>query len=202
MTMATAINRRAFLLALGGSAALAACSSQPPRARFPELTYGHLGGFRLDVSRIDIVTEYQPPMIAPNIEHLMPVNPVDALQRWGRDRLQATGTPGRIGRFVITDAKVLDTPLPRSQGMRGAFTTDQTNRYDGTLACAVEVREERANYRAGMATAWATRSRTVPEGITLNDRERVYFELVESLMNDINAELDRQIKANLGQFIR
>jgi hypothetical protein len=196
------IGRRQFSLSLAAAAALGACASPPPRQRFPDLTYGHLGQFRLDASRVEIVSEYRSPMAAPNIEHLLPVNPEQALRRWGQDRLQATGTAGRYVRFVITDAKVVDTELPRTPGMRGAFTTDQTNRYDGSLAAAVEIREERGNYRAGVATAWANRSRTVPEGITVNDREKVWFELVESMMNDINAELDRQIKANLAQFLR
>jgi hypothetical protein len=115
--------------------------------------------------------------------------------------LVPTGTPQRYARFVIQDAKVTDTLLPRTPGVRGAFTTDQTNRYDGSLAVRLDVRSERGNLREGEASAWATRGRTVAEGITVNEREKAWFDLVESMMNDINAELDRQIRANLGQFL-
>jgi hypothetical protein len=86
--------------------------------------------------------------------------------------------------------------------VRGAFTTDQTDRYDASLAARLKVLADRGNLREGEASAWATRSRTVPEGITVNGREQVLFELVESSMNDFNAELDRQIRANLAQFLR
>lgn len=192
--------RNALVLLLAGGAA-AACSTQPPRPRFPELTYGHLGQFTLDVSRIEIVSEYKANFAAPNVEHLFPTAPEQTLRRWAQDRLVATGTPGRIARFVIQDAKVTETELPRTPGVRGAFTTDQTQRYDGALAVVLEIREERANYRAGTASAWASRSRTVAEGITINDRDKVWFDLVEAMMNDLNAEMDRQIRANLAQFV-
>lgn len=195
------ITRRDFTALLLTGAALAGCSSPPPRARFPDLTYGHLGRFTLDVARADIISEYKPTYAKPNIEHTFPVVPEQAMRRWAEDRLAVTGRQGRIARFVIQDAKVVETELPRSEGVRGAFTTDQTHRYDGTLAATLDVREERGNLRAGTASAWASRSRTVAEGITINDRERVWFEIVESLMNDLNAELDRQIRANLGQFL-
>jgi hypothetical protein len=197
----TEMKRRDFTFLLG-AAVLAGCSTPPPRTRFPDLTYGHLGQFRLDVARVEIVSEYRAPGRAPNIEHLLPVVPEQSLRRWAQDRVVATGTPGRFARFVIQEAKVTDTELPKTPGIRGSFTTDQTNRYDGVLSAALEIREERGNFRAGTASAWATRSRSVPENITVNDREKVWFELTEQLMNDINAELERQIRANLGQFLR
>lgn len=207
--MTVTIGRRHFttrllagtgLLALSGTG-LAGCASPPPRARFPELTYGHLGRFTLDVARIDIISEYKPTFARPNIEHTFPVVPEQAMRKWAEDRLTVSGRADRFARFVIQDAKVTETELPRSAGVRGAFTTDQTHRYDGALAAVIEIREERGNFRAGTASAWASRSRTVPEGITINDREKLWFEIVESLMNDLNSELDRQIRANLGQFL-
>ena len=202
------ISRRGFAgLVLAAAAAvsaggLAGCDTPPPRRRFPELTYGHLGKFRLNVARIDIVSEYKSPFAPPNIEHLLPVSPEQTMRRWGQDRLEATGTPGRTAQFLIQDAKVTDTALPRTPGVKGAFTTDQTDRYDASFQARLLIRSERGGLREGEASAWATRSRTVPEGITVNAREQVWFELVEATMNDLNAELDRQIRANLGQFLR
>lgn len=197
--MPMSFSRRNALVLLAGG--LAACSTQPPRPRFPELTYGHLGQFTFDVQRVDIVSEYKAPFASPNVEHLFPTAPEQTLRRWAQDRLAATGTAGRYARFVIQEAKVTETQLPRTPGVRGAFTTDQTQRYDGVLSVVLEIREERANYRAGTASAWASRSRTVAEGITVNDRDKVWFDLIEAMMNDLNAEMDRQIRANLAQFV-
>jgi hypothetical protein len=197
------LTRRDLLIA--GSAALGAgltACETPPRQRFADLTYGHFGQFRLDVAAIEIVSEYQSPLAPPHIEHLLPAAPEQTLRRWARDRLVATGAAGYRGRFVITDARVTETKLAKTEGIRGAFTTDQAERYDGAIAAALEIRAERGNFRDGYAAASASRLRTVPEGISINARETVWFELVETLMNDFNAEMERQIRANLTRFLR
>ena len=66
----------------------------------------------------------------------------------------------------------------------------------------MELRQLRGNFRDGYATAAATRSRSVAENISLNDRERVWYEMVEQMMNDVNAELDRQIRQNMPRFLQ
>ncbi len=180
---------------------LGGCEATPTGHRFPELTYAHLGMIRIDAARIEIADEYQEPLRPPNVDHLFPTPPERVMRRWATDRLAATGTPDRYARFVIQDAKVIETELPRTQGIRGAFTTDQTQRYDLTLSAAIEIREERGNYRSGYATASTSRSRTVAEDISVNEREQIWFELMEQAMNDLNAELERQIRGNLTRFV-
>jgi hypothetical protein len=180
---------------------LAGCQTTPPPARFPELTYAHLGAMHLDVERVDIASEYQAPLRPPNVDHLFPTPPDRAMRRWAQDRLAANGTPGRYARFVITDAKVTETNLPRTTGITGAFTKDQSQRYDLSMSAAIEVREDRGNFRSGYATASTSRSRTVREDITINDREKVWFEMLEQAMNELNVELERQIKANMTRFV-
>jgi hypothetical protein len=188
-------------ICLAAAAFLGGCESGPTQARLPELTYGHLGAIRLDVARVEIADEYQEPLRPPNVDHLFPTPPERVLRRWATDRLAASGTPGRYARFVIQDAKVIETELPRTGGVRGAFTTDQTERYDLTLKVAIEIREERGNFQSGFVTASTARSRSVAEDISVNDREKVWFEMLEQAMNELNAELDRQIRANMTRFL-
>jgi hypothetical protein len=123
------------------------------------------------------------------------------MRRWAQDRLAASGTEGRFARFVILDAKVIETNLPRTGGLTGAFTKDQSQRYDLSMSAAIEVREERGNFRSGYATASTSRSRTVREDISVNEREKVWFEMLEQAMNELNTELERQIKANMARFL-
>jgi hypothetical protein len=182
--------------------ALTACETTPQPVRFPDLTYAHLGAIRLDVDRIDIASEYQAPLRAPNVDHLFPTPPERAMRRWAQDRLVAAGSgTGRYARFVITDAKVTETDLPRTTGLTGAFTKDQSQRYDLSMSAAIEIREERGNYRTGYVTATTSRSRTVAEDITINEREKVWFDMLEQAMKELNAELERQIRANMTRFL-
>jgi len=190
---------RSALTALAATALLASCQTGPGRPVYPELSYAHLAPIRLNVADIQVQRIYASPGTKPNVERLFPVRPADAAERWARDRLQPVSSEG-VAVVKILQASVVEVELPRTGGLRGAVTTDQSERYDGVLEVSVEA-SSRVTNRQVMVSSKATRSRSVPEDITLNDREKVWFELTEALMNDINASLERQIYDNFGTFI-
>ncbi len=181
-------------------AGLAGCdSSPPPPPQFPELTFTHLPPIRLDVARIDVVRQYVLPGTKPNVEQLFPVLPAAVAERWAHDRLRAVGGNG-IARVTIKQASVVEVPLRRTTGIVGMFTTDQAWRYDGVLDVSVAI-VDRSDGRRAEVSARAMRSRTAPEDISLNDRERLWFKLTEDLIDDVNASLTRQIQDNFGPFL-
>ncbi len=180
---------------------LAACTNAPPPTKFPQLTYGHLGAFVLDVSEIEIVNAYRPTLRPPNIEHLMPVAPAAAARQWARDRLKSAGSSGRRAVFTIIDGSVTETALKRQTGLRGALTVDQSERYDAVLAVRLEIFDLNGR-RVGVAQAEARRSRSVPEDITLNAREKIWFSITETLTDNLNAELERAIPQFLSAYSR
>jgi hypothetical protein len=178
---------------------LAGCETAPPRPQFPELTFGHLPPIRLNVADVQVVREYASPGQKPNVEQLFPVLPATVMERWAQDRLKPVGAEG-VARAIIKEASVVEVPLPRTRGITGAFTTDQSERYDAVFEMTIEA-SSRDSGRRAMVSSRATRSRTVPEDITLNDREKVWFELTEAVMNDLNASLEKQIQDNFGAFL-
>jgi hypothetical protein len=178
---------------------LGACQSPPPRPTYPELTWTHLPPFRLDVAEVEIVSEYEPTFRPPNVEHLAPVPPEQAARRWAEDRIQAAGERGRA-KVIIKEASIVEVPLELEEGLRGYLTTEQAERYDAVVEVEIEIRGPRG-YRDGFAKARAERTRTVPEDITLNERERVWFELTEGLMKDFDAEMSKNIRQHLARFL-
>ena len=178
--------------------AAAGCATPAP-APEPQLGYAHLGPIRLDVAGIEIVDAYLPPLREPHVEHEFPVSPAEALQRWAQDRLVAAGRE-RGARFVIRDAAVREVRLPRKKGLRGLFTTDQSERYDGRVAVALEIRSQRSSFRDAIVEAVAERSRTVPEDASVEERERVFLQLTEDLVASLNGEIEKQIAAHLGAY--
>jgi hypothetical protein len=186
--------------ALAGFAVLllAGCTTPPPAPKYPALTFTHLPPIRIEAASLEIVEGYQPPLTAPNVEHRMPVAPAAAVRRWAEDRLVPVGAAGRIV-VTIEDAAVKEVALQRSGGVRGVVTTDQTERYDARLAVRVAVRNRSGS---GEVSAEAARTRTVPEGLSLNEREKVWFEVTETLINDLNGELDAAIQEFLKPFLR
>lgn len=194
------VTRRAVLAGFGLAAAgtLAACNTPPQRYEFPQLTFGHLPPIRLDVAVVDVVDAYRSQQAAPHVEQLFPTPPAQVLERWANDRLVAAGTNGSA-LFTILRGDVVEVPLERTTGIRGVFTRDQSYRYDATLEARLEA-ENTSGLRRGSITARATRSQTVSEDMSLNQREHMWFEMTELLIRDMGAEIERQIGAYLAAF--
>lgn len=196
--MRRALSRRSVLLG-AALALLAGCETQVPRSQFPELAYSQLPPINLNVARVEVVQQYHPPGKKPNVEHLFPVVPALAAERWAHDRLKAVGADG-MARVTIVYAGVVEVPLKRMGGIEGAFTKEQSERYDGAIEVKIDILTGDGRQAASVSTR-AERRRTVPEDITLLGREKVWFEMTEAMMNDLNASLERQIKDNFGNWL-
>ena len=183
-----------------GLAMLAACETAPLPSGFPQLSYAHLQPIELNVAEVKIISEYRSTGVAPNVEHLFPVKPRDAAERWSRERLKPAGQSG-IARVTIRRASVVEVPLARSSGLRGVLTTDQAERYDGVIEIAIAILDGTGR-QVGAVVSRAQRSKSVPEDISLYDREKIWFDMVEAMMNDINVSLETQIKRHLRDSLR
>ena len=137
-------------------------------------------------------------MKAPHVEHLFPTPPQTALERWAADRLEAAGRQG-IARFVIQTPGHGDAARLR-QGARRAFTKEQSVRYEASVEAFLEIVDERG-FRKGFSSARASRTRTMPEDATLNERDKAWFELTEAVMQDFNAEIEKNVRQYLGGFL-
>ncbi len=187
-------------LALLAIVVLPACAAPPP-VRLPDMTFTDRPRFLLDVAEIQVVDLYQPPFRLPNIEHQVPVSPAKAAERWARDRLIPVGASG-VAVVTIKDARVIENSLRVTPGVQGVFTKDQAARYDAFIEMSVEIKPMNIMAPEGAATGRAERSRSVAEGITPNENDRVLYELVEGLMRDVDLQLDVNIQRFLAAFIR
>ena len=151
-------------------------------------------------AEVEYVQAYAPPQTAPNVEHLFPVRLSTVARRWAGERIEATGVT-RVARVTLVDAAVVETALVKKKGIEGAFTTDQSERYDGAVEMRIEIVDSRGAVEA-QARAVANRSRTVPEDITLNERDQVWFEMTEAMMRDLDKELELTIRRHLARWVR
>lgn len=197
------MDRRSLLIGAAACASLAGCKVAPPPARsFPNPSFRADGLIRLDVAEIEVISNYQPPLVLPNVEHRFPVTPQRMLARWAQDRLQPTGFPDRRGRFISEDASVKENEIARQGGIRGAFTNQQAQLYEGSIRATLEIVDSLGLRRDAFATASAARSQSVAENASVADREQAWGELCTQMMNGFNLEMDRQIRANLAPFVR
>ncbi|MDB5406417.1 MAG: hypothetical protein JWL84_1329 [Rhodospirillales bacterium] len=179
---------------------LAGCASPPPRPSFPDIRFTNEAPLRIDAATIEVVTDFKPSFKPPEVEHLFPVPPELAIENWVHDRLQATGS-GRRVLVHIVDARVREVELPKTPGLRGAFTTDQAERYDGTVEVRIDLLNERG-FPERTVTAKASRSQSVPEGITANQRDQAWYDMTRAMMSYIDQELEKQIRENFTFYVQ
>ncbi|MCK5445963.1 MAG: hypothetical protein KAI73_10090 [Rhodospirillaceae bacterium] len=191
-----------LILALIAPAALLtqACASKPPAPEIPQLGFSHLQPIGLKVGRINISSTYSSPMKAPNVEHRFPTSPEKAARLWAHQRLRALGGNGEA-RFIVTRASVLEIPQDKKEtGFLGAFTPEPTADYQATLKIRLEV-DAIPGKTEGVLNANAQRSVLIHEDVSLAEREQIWFEMIETLMADLDVEMERRIRSDLGAWV-
>jgi len=196
---APALPRRLFLsLAVAGIAA--GCTTPDPTVRFADLTFAGRSPIVLDAGHIDIVDEYRMPLADPNVEHRAPVAPGAAAERWARDVLKPSGTGGRAV-FRIIRGSLVESPLKTTDGVKGWFNVDQAQRYDAAIEGRLDLYGADGRL-LGNASAQSTRYRTIAENASLNDRQRLWYNLVEATARDFAAAMEEAIRRKLTVYIR
>ena len=180
--------------------AIAGCQTPPP-ATLPEITFADLPGLNLDLARIEVAQSYAPPLADPHVEHLLPTPPSAVLRRWAQERLVATGTAGKTGTLTIVDASIVGESLARRSGLSGLLRQEQSDRYTARFAVRLTYVDP-ATGESGHADAAVERSTTVAENTTLNERERVWFELTERTVRDLDARFERELREGLPGMVR
>jgi hypothetical protein len=190
--------RRQFLLGsvwLGSGLALASCGPPPEAPSFPDLRFTAEPPLLLQAAQIEIRTFYQPT----DMDNAFPVSPVRALQNWARDRLRANGQGGPA-RFTIADATAKITDLPIKGGIAGTFTDQVSQRYDVAVDAALELFDVTgASVRSVRVTA--SRSRTVLQSASANERDRARYDMVRELMSDFDSQAQARITSGFGSYL-
>jgi hypothetical protein len=176
---------------------LAGCETPVEGRRFPQIGFTHQTPIALDVASVT-VEKPAPSAAKGSVEHELPVTLVAVAERWARQRIKPVGRQG-TAIVKIEQAQMVEERLKKKGGIKGAFTTDQTERYRATLQMSVSIVD-----RTGQAEARASgnRTRTVAEDASLADREKVWFEMVESLSRNVDRVLEEQIRKYMTAYLR
>jgi len=195
------LTRRATLIGFGamGLAALTGCETTPPPRRFAQITFRHATPIPMRVGSVETRVTWQAPSGNGHIEGEMPINPATTAARWGEDRIRATGGSGRAI-VEVREMSVTETKLATASGVRGAFTTDQSERYDMRLVMRVAA-EDPSTGATAETTISAQRSQTVLEGLTLAEREDIWYAMIEKLMMDMDAGLTQAVQNEMSAFV-
>lgn len=190
--------RRQFLFAglcVGAGVSLVSCGPPSEGPSYPDLRFTSEPPLLLKAADIEIRTFYRPTQA----ENVFPVTPLRAMQNWARDRLRATGQGGPA-RFTIANASAIVRKLPVKGGVSGFFTDQLSQEYDVTVDAALELFDAQgAPLRSVRVTA--TRSRSVLQSASADDRARARYELVRHLMDDFDRQAQSRIAATFGPYL-
>lgn len=189
---------RTICTILIGAAVLGGCDTPVPSRSFPDISFSHKTPYNLDVAKIEVETNPAPAPDKGTVVHELPVSLTAVAEKWARQRLKAVGQSG-VAVVKVEKASVIEERLKKTGGIRGAFTTDQTERYIGELEMSVSIADNRGQ---ASARAGSTRTRTIAEDATLAEREKLWFNMVETLARGMDAEMDQQIPAHLTNYLR
>lgn len=181
-----------------GAAALAGCQSAPPAARMETVDFSAFPVIALDVARIDVVDNSRRPADA--VDNRIAVPPAEGVRRWAQSRLRAAGRDGTL-RVIIREASVVESKLPRTEGVKGAFTIDQSERYDARAAVEIIAEKPSADGLRASTQAHATRFTTLAENVSLAGREAALQNLTVKLLDDLNARLDGGVRKDLSRLV-
>lgn len=187
------------IFALAGVLALLSCAAPPPKPTFAEITWSHLPPFKFNAAKVEVVSVYKPTFQPPYVEHEFETPPERVIRRWVQDRIVPAGSQGSV-KVIINDASVKEIQLEHPKDFSSHFTTEQGQQYDAIVDVTIEIYGPRG-FKDGFTNARAERTQTIAEDATLNDRDRLWHDLVEQTMQDFNAQMEANIKTYLPRFL-
>lgn len=174
------------------------CASEPPPP-LPQVTFDHLTPMRLDVIAVDTQSSYAPPYAPPNVDHRFPVPPEEAMRRWAAHRLKSAGLSD-TGRFTILRASVVEERLPTDTGLLDRVKIEQAARYTITLEGQLEILSA-SGRRLKSASARVSRTRSLREGLTAEERDRAWTDLTKAAMRDFDTSMSEAINKFLSGWV-
>ncbi|SIT04881.1 hypothetical protein [Insolitispirillum peregrinum] len=205
---AAALSRRSLLARVAGGVALgvtlpslSACAETPPAPQAPaQVGWSHKPPITLAAMGPEVLVNYVSPRHDPNVEHLMPLSPEQAIRTWARERLQCNGFGTRTVRVVVDDASVIEVPLETKGGLKGFFTDEPETRYDAKAVVSIQLVDDGGTVLTQIRQeAW--RSRSINEKSSIAERERAWSELIELMMQDLDGAIESGIRSYFGDAV-
>lgn len=165
--------------------------------RYTEPRFTDQNPIDLNVSKIDIISEFTPSFTRPNVEHLFPVSIEKTARIWANDRLEAVDyASGRVAEFIIKDASVVEEEVKAEQLLH-----KDSLKYRATLSVVLKISSGNGLSQSQTSVeAW--RELTMPIDTSIEDKEKYWNEMVEKLFDEFNVSMKKQIYSHLGAFVR
>ena len=163
------------------------------------MTFKYLPPIKLVVSKIELVSNAKTSMEAPHVGHKLPISPEKGMLQWANDRLLAVGNKN-VARLIITRADAREINLKLDKSITGLFKNQQSHRFEAFVEARLEI-VDKNNIQQAFVTGKAEKSITVSEATSLSDRKKIWYNLVEKVMNKFNLIIQQKIEQKLMKYL-
>ena len=178
---------------------LTACQTTLNQQNFPAMTFKYLPAIKLMVSDIKLISNVKLSFDEPQVAYKLRVSPEKALIQWTKDRLLIGGNTNTARMIIIrADAHKIKLGLDRS--LAGIFKNQQSHRFEMFIEVRLEILD-RNKIRQAFVTAKAHQSITVSEATSMSDRRKIWYNLVEKLMNEFNLTIQKKIEQKFWDYL-
>ena len=155
----------------------------------------------VDATSLELKIGEVPPREYPHVNYRSQVRFEDAAREWAGSHFKLTGNSVNTLRITIRKGDIVEKLLPVKKGIKGWFTKDQSAAYDATLELEIAIVDPNGQVLT-TASGKASISRTVPEGTTEADKQQVWTGLIVATFDNLDTELQPQVRSVMAQFIR
>ncbi len=154
------------------------------------------GPIKLNVSKVDVVSEFIPTFTRPNVEHLFPVSIEKTARAWAEDRLEPTNiNSSKEAILTIKNASVVEELIESEKLLH----KDQL-KYTAKLDIELKIKDQN-NLSSAQTEIRAWRELTIPFDTPLAQKEVYWNSMVEKLFSEFNTQMSQNINEYLDQYI-
>lgn len=162
----------------------------------PEMTFAHISPMPIKVSAIEIENSFDPSLDERDVSSSFPTPPDVVLKRYAENRLEPAGQEGVL-KVVIEDAHIYHSYIePEGSFMKWARIGGK-DRYDVLMKLRL-YSEYADGTQSPHSILTMERYISVPESVSLAERELAQLEFLELLIQDVDKAIIKSLEQTLN----
>ena len=158
-----------------------------------KLNFEHIDSLNLSVSKIEILNKYQPTLSRPNVEHLFKISPSKLISDYSKKKFLLKGGINNL-QIIIEEASVIETIKENKKIIiNNILYKEKLVNYKCKFRLRIKLKSEE-----GLTESYILVStiiyKTTKSNITLNERDKIFFEINESMILKLDSEINKQAR--------
>jgi hypothetical protein len=192
-------NSKLLLLGLCVLPLLTACSSTSKSAGkpVPEMTFAHVEPIYVNVNAVDIENLYNPDKSENDVSSTFPTPPDIALRRYAEKRIKPSGQSQDRLKFVIEEVQINHSYIEPSGSFSQLLKRGGKDHYDVEMRLGL-YKFSPDGTMLDQSVFSLEKDITIPEGLSLAEREMEQLKFLEQLMNDVDQAVTSALRDKIS----